>query len=203
MYLLTLLVSIALIGPAPAGSLFGKPGKPKAAERVPQLLSALKSDDERKRESAARELREVDAAAFPDVVRALIEVLQKDAKVGVRMEAADSLAKIRPVSQPAGMALEQAMSKDASLRVRLHARRLLLQYRLSGYSTKEKAEEAKVKPEAADPLPVAQKKARSAGSQHPRIPPETPPPPLLEPEPTPFPLRPMPPAVKTTDDPGK
>src|SRR5262249_4646386 len=128
LFLLTLLVSIALAARSPAGSLFGKSAKPNPAERVPRLLADLKSADDRKRETAARELREVDASAFRDVVPALIDVLQKDGKVGVRLEAADSLAKLRPVSQPAGMALEQATAKDGSLRVRLHARRLLLQY---------------------------------------------------------------------------
>jgi hypothetical protein len=129
--------------------------------------------------------------------------LQKDAQVSVRMEAAESLAKLRPVSQAAGLALEQAMTKDASLRVRLLTRRLLLQYRLSGYSGKGRPEELRPRPVAADVIPVpARKPPTTPRAKHPSIPPETPPPPLAEPIPTPFPLRPVPPPVKTTDPQG-
>src|SRR4051812_22140574 len=112
-YFLSMLFVISLAGTSPAGSLFGKSPKGNPAERIPQLLSALKSDEEKKRESAARELREVDAATFPDVAPALIETMQKDAKVSVRLEAADSLAKLRPASPLVAHALEQAMTKDS------------------------------------------------------------------------------------------
>jgi hypothetical protein len=51
----------------------------------------------------------------------------------VRIEAVESLGKIRPVSQQAGWALEQVVDKDDSMRVRLRARSLLIQYHLAGY----------------------------------------------------------------------
>jgi hypothetical protein len=50
----------------------------------------------------------------------------------VRLEAIQSLAKLRPVSQQAGLTLEQA-AHDDSMRVRMQARTLLFQYRLAGY----------------------------------------------------------------------
>jgi hypothetical protein len=200
-YVLALILPLALVSSSLAGSLFGKSGKNNPPERVPQLLADLKNDDERKRETAVKELRQFDAAAFPAIVPALVEVLEKDAKVSVRIEAADSLAKLRPASPPVALALEQAMARDPSLRVRLHARRLLMQYRLSGYSSKEKPEEIRAKPVVAEPGSVPHKKAPPSPGKHPLIPPETPPPPLADPEPTPFPLRPLPPPVKTTDGP--
>ncbi len=48
------------------------------------------------------------------------------------MDAITSLAKLRPVSQQAGAAIEQA-THDDSVRVRLQARTLLWQYHLAGY----------------------------------------------------------------------
>ena len=65
----------------------------------------------------------------------LIDVLRNDPKPGVRSEAAQSLSKLRPVSQPAGHALEQAMQNDASMRVRLQARSALLMYHWAGFHT--------------------------------------------------------------------
>src|SRR5437764_800592 len=71
----------ALAVPAPAGVLFSKHPKPNPSERIPELLTILKTDqDEHKRASAAEELRQFDAAAFPDMVPVLLEVLQNDAK---------------------------------------------------------------------------------------------------------------------------
>ena len=59
-----LVVSATLVRPAAAGILFGRPAKANPAERVPQLLAIVKTDaDERKRESAAKELRDFDGAA--------------------------------------------------------------------------------------------------------------------------------------------
>jgi hypothetical protein len=201
LYPLALMLPLALAPSSPAGFLFGKHTKSNPPERVTQLLSDLKSDDERKREAAARDLREFDAATFPAIIPALAEALEKDAKVSVRLEAADSLARLRPSSQPVALALEQAMARDSSLRVRLHARRLLMQYRLTGYSSKEKPQESGPKPVAAEPVAMPQKKAAPGRGKQPMIPPETPPPPLADPEPTPFPLRPLPPPVKTTEGP--
>ena len=131
--LLVLLPTLA--APASAGVFFGKKKKqPNPNDRVPELLVTVKTDgDENKRARAAEELRQFDAATHPEVVPILIDVLLNDKKPAVRAEAAQSLGKLRPVSQEAGQALEQALAKDPSMRVRLQARSALLQYHWSGY----------------------------------------------------------------------
>src|SRR5262249_24186660 len=129
-------LAAALARPAGAGIIFGRKGKkpPTPAERVPELIVTVKTDrDENKRAKAAEELRQYDPAAFKDIVPVLIDVLLNDKKPAVRAEAAQSLGKLRPVSQQAGMALEQALAKGPSMRVRLQARSSLLQYHWAGY----------------------------------------------------------------------
>jgi hypothetical protein len=125
-----------------AGLIFGKKAtKPDPATRVPELLTTVKSDgDENKRAEAAEELRQYDAATFTDIIPVLVEVLLKDPKPAVRGEAAQSLAKLRPINQQAGAALEQAVAKDGSMRVRLQARSALLMYHMSGYHSGKKDE---------------------------------------------------------------
>ncbi len=132
---LVVIVLLAHSGRAPAGILFGrKSPKPTPAERVPELIGIVKNDgDENKRLDAINELRQYDATQFPTIVPVLIEVLQVDKKPAVRAEAALSLGRLRPISQEAGQALEQAHTNDPSMRVRLQARRALLEYHWSGY----------------------------------------------------------------------
>ncbi len=132
---LVLLLAPVLAAPASAGIFFTKKAdKPNPAVVVPDLIRTVQSDgDEDKRMAAAEQLREFDPAQFPDVVPTLVEALLSDKKPSVRAEAAQSLGKIRPVSDKAGMALEQALAKDSSMRVRLQARSVLLQYRWSGW----------------------------------------------------------------------
>jgi hypothetical protein len=72
------------------------------------------------------------------IVPVLVDVMLTDSKPVVRAEAAQSLGKIRPISQQAGMALEQALANDVSMRVRLQARSSLLQYHWSGYRSARK-----------------------------------------------------------------
>jgi hypothetical protein len=128
------LLLIALASPAPAGIIFGRKKKPPANERVPELLTTVKTDgDENKRVDAVDELRQYDPNAYPAIVPTLIDSLQNDKRPAVRAEAAQSLGRLRPVSQEVGQALEQAMHNDASMRVRLQARSALLQYHWSGY----------------------------------------------------------------------
>src|SRR5262245_47583328 len=114
------LLSLLLALPSPAGIFFGKkPPAKSPQERIPELITILKTDgDENKRCAAAEELRTFETQAHPEIVAILIEVLQNDAKPSVRAEAAQSLGKIRPITLPAGQALEQALAKDASMRVR-------------------------------------------------------------------------------------
>lgn len=137
-FLTTTLLLAFFAVPASAG-IFGskKPApKPDPKDRVNELMVIVKTDrDESKRFEAAEELRQYDPKAFPDIVPVLIDVLMNDPKPSVRAEAAQSLGKIRPVSQPVGMALEQALAKDTSMRVRLQARSSLLQYHWAGYKS--------------------------------------------------------------------
>ncbi len=156
LWLVPLVFLPALAGPGYAGIFFKKSKKPTPAERVPELLAQVKSDgDESKRAAAAQELRQYDPAQFPMIVPVLVEVMLTDSKPVVRAEAAQSLGKIRPISQQAGMALEQALNNDASMRVRLQARSSLLQYHWSGYRSVRKDE---VVPQTKEP-PLADDKS--------------------------------------------
>src|SRR5437868_2430688 len=141
-FLLALMVPAALVLPAPAGIIFNRHAKQNPAERVPQLIVIVKTDtSDSKRASAAKELREFDATANPDIVSILVDVLQHDSSASVRSEAAQSLAKLRPISQQVGWALEEATHHDSSMRVRMQARSSLLGYRMSGYRSAPKPEE--------------------------------------------------------------
>jgi hypothetical protein len=123
-----------------AGVFFGKKQvRVDPATRVQQLLAIIKTDgDETKRSSAAEELRDYDAAQFPEMIPILADVALSDQKVSVRAEAAHTLGKLRPISQQAGSALEQAASKDSSLRVRLAAKTALMGYYMAGYKSNPK-----------------------------------------------------------------
>jgi hypothetical protein len=123
---------------ARAGILFKK-SKPNPAERVPELIGIVKTDkDEHKRASAAEELKQYDPAVYPDILFVLADVILTDTSSSVRAEAADSLGHIRPVTQQAGLALEQALAKDSSMKVRMQARYALLQMHWAGYRTSAK-----------------------------------------------------------------
>jgi len=140
LWLVPLMLLPALAGPSYAGLFFGKKSKKTTpAERVPELLAQVKNDgDESKRAAAAQELRQYDPVQFPMIVPVLIDVMLTDSKPVVRAEAAQSLGKIRPISEQVGMALEQVLANDSSMRVRLQARSSLLQYHWSGYRSVRK-----------------------------------------------------------------
>lgn len=201
-----LLVTLPLS--AHAGLFFGKKAaKPDPAKRVPELLATVKTDgDESKRAAAAEELRQYDPTAYHDVVPVLIDVLLHDAKPAVRAEAAASLGKLRPVSQEAGWALEQAVAKDTSMRVRMQARTALLLYRMSGYHS-AKVEEPRAgqskEPPLADPGPAPPAvKTTTAPPTGPRLVPMPAPsaePPLAPPT---MPVQKPPPAPPTEDGPS-
>jgi len=153
LFLVPLLIAI-LASPGQAGLLRRTP-KPDPAQRVPQLLKILKDEpDERKRAEAAEELRDYDLKAFPEIMPAVIDALQNDPGSSVRAEAANTISKLRPISQQAGFALEQTLQSDSSLRVRMAARTTLWHYYLLGYrSTKptDKVQEETEEPPLADP----------------------------------------------------
>jgi hypothetical protein len=136
--------------------IFFKKARPTPAQRVPELILTLKTEsDERKRAQAAEELREYDAKTFTEIVPVLIDVLHNDKKSNVRLEALNSLARLRPVSQTAGQAIEHAASSDESLRVRLQAKSALLKYHLAGYSGSNKSEPSAYQPTTQEP-PLAE-----------------------------------------------
>jgi hypothetical protein len=172
-FILLVIVTAGLAEPASAGIIFGKKPKVPPEKRVPELLMIVKGDgDENKRLSAAEELRQFDPTQFPQIVPTLIEVLMTDRKPGVRSEAAQTLSKLRPVSQDVGMALEYARDHDPSLRVRMQARSSLLSYHWSGWWS----EPGKLKPDG-PPRP---------STKEPPLAPTAPPPPAA-----PSPMPPM------------
>jgi HEAT repeats len=193
--ILVIVLTPVLAAPASAGILFGrKAEKPDPTQRVPELLGAVKTDgDESKRIDAAGELQHYDPVAFPDIVPVLIDVLQNDKKPGVRAEAAQTLSRLRPVSVQVGQALEQAVAKDPSMRVRLQARSALLSYRWNGYHGEEKHDDMPTaRPK--EPPPPQTKEPPLAPPPQTKEPPLAPPPapapapaPRLAPTPAPLP----------------
>lgn len=187
-----------LTGPSRAGIIFGrKKDKIDPKTRVPELIATLKNDrDADRRMHAAEELRNYDPAAYPEIVPALVTAIQGDAKSGVRLEAAVSLGKIRPVNQAAGEALERAVSTDASMRVRLQARSTLMQYHWAGYRNGKASDipplaPPKDAPKGGEILPPAVR--TTPATTTPSRFPSTTEPPLAPVEPTPKPvLRPVP-----------
>lgn len=132
---------------AQAQGLFSKRARPNPNQRVPELIYIIKSEgDERKRANAAEELQSFDARTYAEIVPVLIDVAQNDQKASVRQEALGSLARIRPVSQAAGQALERAAAQDESWRIRLQAKSALMKYHLAGYASSGKAETASALP---------------------------------------------------------
>jgi hypothetical protein len=177
--LLALTLLAVLPALAPAGLFFGKKAaKPDPATRVPELIATVKTDgDENKRAAAAEELRQYDPSAQADIIPVLIDVLLHDPKPSVRSEAAQSLGKLRPVNQQAGWALEQAVSKDSSMRVRVQARSALLLYHMSGYHS------TKVDEPSAENTPPKEKEAAPTGPVPPAVKTTTAPPPAAPPPP--------------------
>jgi hypothetical protein len=106
-------------GSARADGLLKRGPRPNPAERVPELIKILNSEiDDRHRADAASELRDYDLKTFPDITPALAEALKNDASVSVRRAAADSIGRMRPISQIGGYALEQAEINDPAIGVR-------------------------------------------------------------------------------------
>jgi hypothetical protein len=169
--LITVVLLLAVLTGTASAGIFGKKNKPTPQERVPELITTIKTDgDEHKRTSAAEELRQYDPKQFPNIVPALIDALTTDAKPSVRAEAAQSLSKMRPVTKEAGWALEQAVSKDSSMRVRLQARSALLHYHLAGYHSGKDPAPMAVPPQSNEP-PLAAPPAKPAVTLTPPPPP--------------------------------
>ncbi len=199
-WLFTLIVVLGVVGPAPAGlGIFSRKPKVNPAEQVPALIMQLKTDkDEDKRSAAAEELRNYDPKAYPEMMTVLADALLKDSGAGVRTEAASTIAKLRPINQQAGYALEQAAANDPSIRVRMAARQSLWQYNLLGYRSAKPPTETPA-PQSA-PVAGVQSKPYVA-AKNPRAGKESPEPPLADASSAqPIPVAPpkllTPPAVK-------
>ena len=136
---------LAVAGPDSSAQTWFGSKKPKTPpqQRVPELFAILKYDkDATKRADAAEELRQYDPKEFPELYQYLIDALQGDAAVSVRIEAATSLGRLRPFSVAAAQALEKAWSADANWRVQLQAKTSLTYYQISGYRAPKKTEPA-------------------------------------------------------------
>jgi hypothetical protein len=121
-------VALAVPPPARAINLFGRRARANPAERVPELINTIRTaPEERKRSAAVEELRQYDAAAYPQIVPVLADALKGDSSAAVRAEAAHSLGRLRPATSAAAEALEAA-THDAALRVRWQARSALMFY---------------------------------------------------------------------------
>ncbi len=127
-----------------------------AADKVKQLVTTLQSDpDEKHRLAAVGELAGFDTRNHKDVVPTLISSMQKDPAPAVRAEAAESLGKIKPVTQQAALALEAVQSSDPAQSVRDAAKSALFQYHLNGYrSTSTQGATQSEEPPLATPRPM-------------------------------------------------
>jgi hypothetical protein len=205
---------LAILAPTATAGIFSRKPKPNPAERVPELLIQLKSgQDEGQRTAAAEELRQYDPKSFPDLIPGLIDALGRDTSPAVRSEAASSLGRLRPISQQAGYALEQAQTNDATVRVRLAARQALLQYHIVGYrggkppdasAAAGSSNSTATAPAGSMPRPIVQPTSRSGPGQNQANARESVEPPLATPAarpqsnaPTPVPLIPANPGLQT------
>ena len=106
--------------------------------KAKQLVEVLRTDpDEAKRKDAATELRAIDPRSNPEVIPGLVTTVQKDPSPAVRVEAVRVLGDLKPVSEPAGLALEAAVKADPDPKVREAIGAALWQYHLNGYRTPE------------------------------------------------------------------
>jgi len=185
--LTTLLAMVLFIGQAQAGPFFKRTPKPEPAEHVPALIKTLQSDpDDDKREDAAEQLRNYDLKTFPDIIPALIEALKNDRSNAVRLEVVSSISTMRPITQAAGYALEEAVADDASLRVRASAKSTLVEWVLvHGY--RQTRNNKNVANETEEP-PLAGPSLKTPLNQPPKTEPIRPP---VTTTPTPVPATPV------------
>ncbi len=104
--------------------------------KAKQLVEVLRTDpDEGRRKDAAAELKTLDPRNNPEVIPGLVASVQKDPSPAVRIEAVRVLGELKPVSEPAGLALEAAVKADPDPKVREAIGAALWQYHLNGYRT--------------------------------------------------------------------
>lgn len=108
--------------------------KEEPVVKFKQFAEVLLTDpDEKKRKAAAEELRETDAKQVNDVLPILVASLKQDPSAAVRATVAETLGKIKPVSQAIGIALEAAGQYDPSEVVRKAALSAVWTYQANGY----------------------------------------------------------------------
>lgn len=143
------------------------PDKDEPQPKSKQIVETLKSDtDEKKRQAAAVQLRDEDPRTNADILPTLIASLQRDPSTAVRSEVAETIGKLKPVSQVAGAALEQTFVSDPSESVRKSSQKALWDYHLNGYRSTganaampQTAEPPLAKPKSAPiALPVSRQK---------------------------------------------
>lgn len=106
--------------------------------RAKQLVETLRTDpDEDKRKAAATELKGLDPRNNPEVIPGLIASLQKDPSPAVRIKAVEALGELKPIAEPAGLAMEAVKTTDPDPKVRKAVGDALWQYHLNGYKTPE------------------------------------------------------------------
>lgn len=132
-----LLLGMMLVGLSAqvrASGLFGsRRPEPTPAERVQKLITIASScRNAYERSDAVQELRNFDGAAFPQIVPVLVHVLHHDPSVTVRVEAARSLGRLRPLTPMASAALSESIRKDSAVRVRWQARTSLMVFSVAG-----------------------------------------------------------------------
>jgi hypothetical protein len=111
-------------------------GRETAKTKAAQLVETLRNDpDVAKRKAAAAELRDLDPRTNPEVVPGLTASLLRDPSPAVRIEAVEALGKMKPVTEPAGLAMEEAAKTDPDPKVQEALGKALWQYHLNGYRT--------------------------------------------------------------------
>jgi hypothetical protein len=144
-----LMVSVAAFAslPAQGAGLFGRrqnqpaAAKPNTDDKTVQLIRLLRTDgDERRRTLAVENLARFDLKQHPQAGFALIEAMSRDSSAMVRRAAAESLGKMRPMTQQVAQALEQVSIADSASEVRASASQALQAFVEAGYKPMKRGE---------------------------------------------------------------
>ncbi len=124
------------------GGIFGR-GRPQkqTSDRVAQLIVQAQTESNYyKRATAISQLREFDATKYPEIIPVLVQTLRGDQAITVRIEAARSLGRIRPLTPMAKSALSHASLRDPAFRVRWQARTSLMYFTVVGLNPNNHAQ---------------------------------------------------------------
>lgn len=115
---------------AQAGGIFvSRKPAPNPDQHIYKLVNLAQScRNSSQRAHAVQQLRNFDAVKYPQVVPVLVNVLRTDKSINVRIEAARSLGRVRPLTPAAREALAEASMHDSAFRVRWQARTSLTVY---------------------------------------------------------------------------